>query len=80
MKEMEEKIIAILEGINPGADFSSSEDLIGDGLIDSFAVINLVSELEDEFDVEISVKDVVKENFKSVKAIAALIERASEED
>lgn len=77
---MEDKIIEILEGINPGADFNGSDDLIGDGIIDSFAVINLVSELEDEFDVEISVKDVVKENFQSVKAIAALIERVSEDD
>lgn len=76
----EEKIIEILTEINPGGDFVNSADLIGDGLIDSFAVINLVSDLEDEFDVEISVKDVVRENFKTVKTIAALIKRASEED
>lgn len=77
---MEQKILDILNEINPGADFNGSDDLIGDGMIDSFAVINLVSELEDEFDVEISVKDVIKENFQSVKAIAALIERVSEDD
>lgn len=77
---MEQKILDILNEINPGADFNGSDDLIGYGMIDSFAIINLVSELEDEFDVEISVKDVIKENFQSVKAIAALIERVSEDD
>lgn len=77
---MEEKIIEILNSLKPGADFAASADLLGDGLIDSFAMINLVSELEDEFDVEIGAQNIIKENFKTVKAIADMITRLADED
>ena len=74
-----DKIIEILEQIKPGVDFASCGDLIGERVLTSFDVVRLVGELTDEFDVEITPLDVVPENFKSVEAIAALIERLEDE-
>ena len=44
------------------------------------AMIRLVSEIGDEFDVEIKVTDLVPENFNSAEAIMSLIERLEDED
>lgn len=45
----------------------------------SLDVVSLVSEIDDAFDVEISVVDLRPENFNSVEAMMALIERLQEE-
>ena len=46
-----------------------------DGIINSFAVIELVSDLEDAFDIEIDAKYVVAENFANKETIIALVEK-----
>ena len=38
-------------------------------------ILNLISDISDEFDVEIPVSEVVPENFQSPEAIMALIEK-----
>lgn len=77
---MEKKIIEILEDVKPGVEFEGRTDLIDAGVLASFDIISLVSELNDEFDVEISVADLVPENFNSVSAMASMIKRLEDED
>ena len=72
---MKEKIIEILEEICPGIDFENEESLIDDELIDSLDIVSIVTELNDAFDVEITVEDLLPENFNSVDAIETLIRR-----
>ena len=72
---MEEKIIKMLEENDDSIDYANETHLIDDGLLDSFGVIALVADLEDAFDVEIGTADLVPENFNSVQAIAALIQK-----
>ena len=40
----------------------------------------MLSELSDEFDVEITAEDIVPENFESVKSIYNMIKRLEDED
>lgn len=68
-----EKIVEILESIRPGIDVASKA-LVDDELLDSFDIVTLVSELIDTFNVDISVEDIIPDNFNSVEAINKLIE------
>ena len=70
-----DRIIEILEEVKPGVDFSKTDGLIDDGILDSFDIVMLVGELNDAFDVHIGVEDLLPENFNSVEAIHALISR-----
>lgn len=70
---MEEKIIGAIEEIADERVESVDANLFDEGVLDSFKVVDLVSELEDIFDIDIDAKYVVEENFCTVKAIVALI-------
>jgi len=75
-----EKLLEIMQEIKPGVDFTKSNDLIEDGTFDSLDIITLVTEICDEYDVEITPLDVVPENFKSAETIYKLITRLQNED
>ena len=71
---MREKIENILTEIIPGIDLKC-ETLIDSGYIDSLALINLIFELDIEFDIEIVFAELEVCNFNSVDAIQALVEK-----
>jgi acyl carrier protein len=48
-------------------------------VLDSFDLVTLVTELSDEFDVEITAKDFVAENFNSLETLAQMIVRLLDE-
>ena len=73
---MRETILEILSGVRSDVDFENSTKLIDDGILESLDIVAIVGELNDEFDVEISVEDLVPENFNSVDAMVELITRA----
>ena len=72
---MRETILEILADINPDVDFGSENAIIDDKLLDSFDIVTLVGELNDAFDISITVVDLVPENFNSVAAMEALVDR-----
>ena len=74
---MKEKILEILDDINSDIDYESETALIDDGLLDSFDIVSLVSELNSTFDINITVVDLVPENFNTLAAMTALVERLS---
>ena len=72
---MMEKLLAILSGIRPDVDFAHEKKLIDDGILDSFDIITIVSELNDAYDIEIDVEDLEPDNFNTVDAMIELIEK-----
>ena len=74
-----EKILEILKSIRSDVDFANEKALIDDGILDSFDVVSVVGELCDEFDITITAEDMEPENFNSVEAILALVERLQDE-
>jgi acyl carrier protein len=69
-----EKILQILRELRPDVDFESARDLVDGGILDSFDIVALVTELNDAFGVEIGVLDLTPENFASVETIAELVD------
>ena len=69
----------ILEEYREEALAYTGENMMEEGVIDSFTVINIVSELEDIFDIEIDAKYVVAENFRNKEAIIELVRRLAKE-
>lgn len=76
---MKDSILEVLREVNEDADFESSSDFIEDGLMDSFEIVDLVSKLEDKFDLEIRGIDIVPENFVNLEAIEKLLKKYLEE-
>lgn len=75
---MREQVLEILTGIRSDIDFENSTKLIDDGILESLDIVAIVGEFNEEFDVEISVEDLVAENFNSVDAMVALITKEQE--
>ena len=69
------KILNILSEIRPDLDFDSEKQLVDQGLLDSFDLVSIISELNDAFEINIRVNDLQPENFNSVEAMMALVER-----
>lgn len=70
-----ETVLQILHEINSDIDSSNQDDLIDSGLLNSLDIMGLILDLEDAFDIEISMEEVVPENFNSAEAIYALVTR-----
>jgi len=68
-----ERILNILKNIRPEEDFTSSQDFISDGLLDSFDLISLVTDLDSYFSISIDGMDIKQENFKNLDAIKNLL-------
>ena len=75
-----EQVIKILEEIKPGVDYSVETDLIGDKILDSLKIVQLVSELNDEFDINITLPYIKPENFKSVESIYHMVQEILEDE
>jgi len=71
--------LEILREINSDVNFEEETSLVTNGILDSFSIVNLVAELNDAYDIEITASDLVVENFDSAAAILALVERLQDE-
>jgi acyl carrier protein len=70
------QVAEILSRIRPEFDFSQSHDFFADGLLDSFDLMTLVSELDQAYGISIDGLEIVPENFSSIAAIEALLGRS----
>ncbi len=74
-----EALLDILRDLHPEVDFENNERLIDDHILDSFDIVALIADINNEFDIAIPAEEIVPENFNSAKALYALIERLEEE-
>lgn len=71
---MREKVLEILSEIDEDIPSFDGDSLFDEGLLDSLTVIDIVAEFCDAFDIKISAKYIVEENFKTVDAMVKLVE------
>mgnify|MGYP002524465555 CR=1 FL=1 len=74
-KDTKSIVMKILSEINSEILDYNGDNLYRDGLLDSFNVIEIVSELEEAFDIEINAEDVIAENFANKESIVKLVEK-----
>ncbi len=74
-KEMEEKILALLTEEYPEIDFTASEELVDDGILDSLTITGIIATLTMEFDITIPYEEIVEKNFNSIAGMARMVER-----
>ncbi len=70
---MKEKISKIIKELT-GFEEIENVDLIENNILDSLAFIELISELEDEFDIEIQPTQVPSDTWRSLDNIVDLVE------
>lgn len=75
-----ENVIDLLLEVEEDVDFENCTTLIDDNVLDSSDILQIVSTLDDAFDVEIPAKEIVPENFNSAAALLAMVERLLEDE
>ena len=73
-----EELIRILNDMDDSIDWENTDNLIDDRIMDLFMVISLISELTDQFDIDIEASEIVPENLNSVEAMWKMITRLQE--
>ncbi len=66
----------ILKEIRPEFDFTKSSDFLGDGMLDSFDMVTLVSALDKNYGISIQGTDIIPENFQNLQTIEVLLRRS----
>ena len=75
-----EKLLDILNQIRSDIDYENENALVDDGILDSFDIVSIVSELSMEYDIDIAIDDMTAENFNSAEAMLEMITRIQDED
>ena len=75
-----DRLIEILEELQPEVDYETCTDLIDGHYLDSLTILSLVAEIEEEFDITIPAVEIVATNFNSAQSLWEMIERLQDED
>ncbi|MBQ4148416.1 MAG: acyl carrier protein [Clostridium sp.] len=70
-----EELIEILMDIDPDVDYETCDTLVEDGILTSFEMVMLVTEINQRMGVSIPPEDIIPENFASAQKIYELIEK-----
>lgn len=77
--EIKQGVLAVLQELHEDIEYEKEEALVDDKILDSFDLVTLVTELGEEFDVDITAKDFIPENFNSVERLTRMILRLLDE-
>lgn len=75
-----DELLKILMEIDPDVDYENETALIDGKVLDSFSIVALITEISDTFDIDISPKYLVPENFNSVQAMWDMICKLQDEN
>lgn len=74
-----EALLEILNDLHPEVDFETCNTLVDYKIIDSFDIVTIISEVNEEYDVVIPAEEIIPENFNSASALYELICRLEDE-
>lgn len=72
---IKEQILNILAEVKPTKNLEGITDIVEAGYLDSFELMSLIAGISDTFNVEVGIDEIVPENFNSVEAMTAMVEK-----
>jgi len=69
-----EELMDLLKSVRSDVDFQNETELINDGILDSFDVVAIISEIDDKFGVQIRINELDPEHFNSAESIWDLVQ------
>lgn len=74
-----ETLLEILTDLHPDVDFETCDTLIDDKILDSFDIVSLIAEINNEWDVTIPADKIDPQYFNSAETLCELIEELLDE-
>jgi acyl carrier protein len=74
MEDTKQKIRAFLGKHLRGHDVGDDDNIFAEGLLNSLLAMQIVQFVEQDFDIQIDNGDLKMDNFRTINAMAALIE------
>lgn len=69
-----EELKRMLEEKFPNIDFDSEKSLVSSGVLDSLSVVAIIADIEDMFDVSVTMEYIQPAYFESVETMWEMIE------
>ena len=63
-----EQLLEILSEIKEDVDFTTCTTLIDDGILDSFDILQIISALNEAYDISIPASEIMPQNFNSAES------------
>ncbi len=73
-----EKLLSALKEVRDDVDFEGQYGLVDEGVIDSLDLTQIIAALDEAFDIHIPAGEIEPENFNSVDAMLAMVQRYRE--
>jgi len=71
---MKDKVYEICMRVDDSIDYAAGNLIVG-GVLDSIALVEIISEFEKSFGIEIPYEEIAPENFDSIDAMVSLVKR-----
>ena len=77
---MEERVFKVLKLINEDICSYQGSKMLEDKIIDSVEIMQIISDLEEEFNMEIDAENIIVENFKNAQSVIDMMKRCIMEE
>ena len=74
-----DELIELLKEVKDDVDFENCTTLVDDRIIDSFDILQIISTLNDNYDIEIPAAEIIPSNFNSAESLLKMVKRLQEE-
>ena len=74
-----DELLELLQDVRDDIDFKTCKSHIDDGILASFDILQIISAINETFDVEIPATSIIPKNFNSIEAMYEMIERLQED-
>ncbi|MCR4989593.1 MAG: acyl carrier protein [Lachnospiraceae bacterium] len=74
-----EELIELLSEVKEDVDFENETSLVDDGILDSFDILQIISALNDEYDISIPASEIIPKNFNSAASLYNMVMRLRED-